>query len=50
MNILHISDLHFGSRHWKGNDEMLLDKLNAYSADIVINTGDSTTDALESEF
>ncbi|MES9905964.1 MAG: metallophosphoesterase, partial [Sedimenticola sp.] len=30
--------------------EMLLDKLNAYSADIVINTGDSTTDALESEF
>ncbi len=50
MNILHISDLHFGSRHWKGNDEMLLEKLNSYSADIVINTGDSTTDALESEF
>lgn len=50
MNILHISDMHFGSRHWKGNDEMLLEKLNSYSADIVINTGDSTTDALESEF
>ena len=50
MNILHISDLHFGSRHWEGNDEMLLEKLNSYSADIVINTGDSTTDALESEF
>jgi len=50
MNILHISDLHFGSRHWNGNDEMLLEKLNSYSADIVINTGDSTTDALESEF
>jgi predicted phosphodiesterase len=50
MNILHISDLHFGSRHWKGNDEMLLEKLKSYSADIVINTGDSTTDALESEF
>jgi len=50
MNILHISDMHFGSRHWQGNDEMLLEKLNSYSADIVINTGDSTTDALESEF
>ena len=50
MNILHISDLHFGSRHWKGNDEKLLEKLNSYSADIVLNTGDSTTDALESEF
>jgi predicted phosphodiesterase len=42
--------MHFGSRHWKGNDEMLLEKLNSYSADIVINTGDSTTDALECEF
>jgi hypothetical protein len=50
MNILHISDLHFGSRHWDGNDEILLEKLNSYSADIVINTGDSTTDGLESEF
>jgi len=50
MNILHISDLHFGSRHWDGNDEMLLDKINSYSADIVINTGDSTTDGLENEF
>ncbi len=29
---------------------MLLEKLNSYPADIVINTGDSTTDALESEF
>ena len=50
MNILHISDLHFGPRHWKGNDEMLLEKLNSYAADIVINTGDSTTDSLECEF
>ena len=50
MNILHISDLHFGSRHWKGNNEILLEKLNSYSADIVINTGDNTTDALENEF
>ena len=50
MNLLHISDMHFGSRHWMGNNEMLLEKLNSYSADIVINTGDNTTDALESEF
>ncbi len=50
MNILHISDLHFGSRHWEGNNKILLEKINSYSADIVINTGDSTTDALESEF
>lgn len=50
MNILHISDLHFGPRHWKGNDKVLLEKINSYSADIVINTGDNTTDALESEF
>ncbi len=50
MNLLHISDMHFGTRHWTGNDEMLLEKLNSYSADIVVNTGDNTSDALESEF
>ena len=50
MNILHISDMHFGSRHWKGNDDKLLTKLNSYAADLVINTGDNTTDALEVEF
>jgi len=50
MNLLHISDMHFGSRHWTGNRKVLLDKLNSYSADIVINTGDNTTDSLESEF
>ncbi|MCF6186529.1 MAG: metallophosphoesterase [Desulfobulbaceae bacterium] len=50
MNILHISDLHFGTRHWDGNDQILLDKLNSYSADLVVNTGDSTSDSLESEF
>ena len=50
MNLLHISDMHFGSRHWTGNSEMLLEKLNSYAADIVINTGDNTSDALESEF
>ncbi|MBW2659274.1 MAG: metallophosphoesterase [Deltaproteobacteria bacterium] len=50
MNILHISDLHFGTRHWDGNDEILLDKINTYPADIVVNTGDSTSDGLESEY
>jgi len=42
--------MHFGPRHWLGNNELLLQKLNSYRADIVINTGDSTTDALENEF
>ncbi|UTW04237.1 metallophosphoesterase [Amphritea atlantica] len=50
MNLLHISDMHFGPRHWLGESELLLEKLNSYAADIVINTGDNTTDALESEF
>jgi len=50
MNILHISDMHFGPRHWLGNNDLLLKKLNSYKADIVLNTGDSTTDALEVEF
>lgn len=50
MNILHISDLHFGTRHWYGDNKILLDKINSYPADLVINTGDSTTDGLESEF
>lgn len=50
MNFLHISDLHFGPRHWEGDDEILLEKLNSYNADIVINTGDSTSDGLESEY
>ena len=50
MDLLHISDMHFGPRYWNGNSELLLEKLNSYSADIVINTGDNTTDSLESEF
>ena len=50
MNILHISDLHFGPRHWEGNDKTLLKKINSYDSDIVINTGDSTTDGLEDEY
>ena len=50
MNILHISDIHFGPRHWDGNNKVLLEKLNSYKADIVINTGDNTTDGLENEY
>jgi 3',5'-cyclic AMP phosphodiesterase CpdA len=50
MNILHISDMHFGPRHWFGKSELLLEKLNSYPADIVLNTGDNTTDGLENEF
>jgi 3',5'-cyclic AMP phosphodiesterase CpdA len=50
LNILHISDIHFGPRHWEGNDKILLEKLNSYEADIVINTGDNTTDGLENEY
>ena len=50
MNILHISDMHFGPRHWLGKSELLLEKLNSYAIDIVINTGDNTTDSLENEF
>ncbi len=50
MNVLHISDLHFGPRHWEGDDQMLLNKINSYKADLVINTGDNTTDGLEDEY
>ena len=50
MNLLHISDMHFGTRHWTGNQEILLNKLNSYSADLILNTGDITTDSLEDEF
>lgn len=50
MNILHLSDIHFGTRHWEGDDQLLLDKINSYPADLVINTGDNTSDGLESEY
>lgn len=42
--------MHFGPRHWLGKSELLLEKLNSYAIDIVINTGDNTTDSLENEF
>lgn len=50
MNLLHITDMHFGPGHWDGNDQLLLDKINSFDADLVFNTGDNTTDGLESEF
>jgi len=50
MNLLHISDMHFGSRHWEGDNGLLLEKLNSYAADVIFNTGDITTDSLEGEF
>jgi 3',5'-cyclic AMP phosphodiesterase CpdA len=50
MNILHLSDLHFGPRHWDGDDEVLLEKINSYPADVVIDTGDTTTDGREREY
>jgi 3',5'-cyclic AMP phosphodiesterase CpdA len=50
VNILHISDIHFGPRHWEGDDQILIEKINSYDADIVINTGDNTTDGLEDEY
>jgi predicted phosphodiesterase len=50
MNILHISDMHFGPSHWSGESKLLLEKLNSYAPDIVINTGDNTTDGLQDEF
>ncbi len=50
MNILHISDLHFGPRHWDGNDKVLIKKINSFNSDIIINTGDNTTDGLEDEY
>ena len=42
--------MHFGSRHWTGNNNLLLEKINSYSTDLLINTGDNTTDALQNEF
>lgn len=50
MNILHITDLHFGPYHWAVDDTSVLDLLNAFNADIVFNTGDMTSDSLPVEF
>ena len=50
MKIVHISDIHFGPRHWAGNDLLLAEAINSIEPDIVIDTGDLTTDGLESEY
>jgi len=50
IRILHISDLHFGPYYWDKDDEQLLEKFNSYDVDLVINTGDSTSDGLEREY
>ena len=50
MDILHISDIHFGPYHWSADDSLLLDRLNAFKADLVFNTGDQTSDSLQGEF
>lgn len=50
MNILHITDIHFGPYHWAADDNCVLERLNAFNADVVFNTGDLTSDSLESEF
>ncbi len=50
MNLLHISDIHFGPYHWDVDDNIVLNRLNAFNADIVLNTGDLTSDSLQVEF
>jgi len=38
MNILHVSDLHFGPRHWDGDDQS--DRIWPYSiADTLLDPG-----------
>jgi len=50
VRILQISDLHFGPFHWDGDDKELIKKINSYDVDLIINTGDSTSDGLEREY
>ena len=50
MNLLHITDIHFGPFHWAADDGLVLERLNAFNADIVLNTGDMTSDSLQVEF
>lgn len=50
MKIIHITDMHFGPYHWLGDNAILLERLNAFNADFIFNTGDMTTDSLEDEF
>ncbi len=50
MNILHISDIHFGPYHWNADDALVADRINQFSADLIFNTGDLTSDSLPDEF
>ncbi len=50
MKIIHITDMHFGPYQWFGNNDLLLDRLNSFDADLIFNTGDMTTDSLEDEY
>ena len=50
MKIIHVTDMHFGPYHWSAHNDALLKRINAFDADIVINTGDMTTDSSEDEF
>lgn len=50
MNLLHISDIHFGPYHWAVDDDLVLERLNDFNADIVLNTGDVTSDSLPEEY
>jgi 3',5'-cyclic AMP phosphodiesterase CpdA len=42
--------MHFGPRHWFGSDLLLAEAINSFAPDLVIDTGDCTTDGLESEY
>ncbi len=50
MKIIHITDMHFGPYHWSANNDVILEHINDFGADLIINTGDMTTDSLEDEF
>ncbi|MCJ8324189.1 MAG: metallophosphoesterase [Rhizobiales bacterium] len=50
MNILHITDIHFGPYHWQVDDGLIIDRINNFAPDIILNTGDLTSDSLSEEF
>lgn len=50
MNILHITDIHFGPYHWNVDDNLIIERLNDFAPDIIFNTGDLTSDSLSEEF
>ena len=50
MNILHITDIHFGPYHWNVDDNLLIERINNIAPDIILNTGDLTSDSLPEEF